>query len=313
VSIKLSVETLKVKTLSRKSPKENRSKKRGSKMVQFLYETTVEAEIEDVIEGATAIYNARLKVDRICGELDQLADHGITLPPNMQGLADEQIADLKLVDDWAEKCEPQGGWTFKKDDIGRRNGRAPNDKMAEMMKKTKEEAKTKISKKLAESNQLVTLAEVKTAMDLLRGAVMIVYPMGLPPHDPIKMEFDDEEDLEGTQASKDVIPKGAGSLWWAGKELQRGKKLSDFVGKNEKTKITAKLQRKGVGPPSREQVFNEEEKKKLMANAYKRQEEIKKLNEESSESYMDSDWADTGALKRSLMGISEVKLGPKFK
>ena len=55
--------------------------------------------------------------------------------------------------------------------------------------------------KLAESNQLVTLAEVKTAMDLLRGAVMIVYPMGLPPHDPIKMEFDDEEDLEGTQVA----------------------------------------------------------------------------------------------------------------
>ena len=45
--------------------------------------------------------------------------------------------------------------------------------------------------------------------------------------------------------------------------------MSDFVGKNEKTKITAKLQRKGVGPPSREQIFNEEEKKKLMANAYK--------------------------------------------
>ena len=60
-----------------------------------------------------------------------------------------------------------------------------------------------------------------------------------------------------------------GALWWAGKELQRGKKLSDFVGRNEKTKITAKLQRKGVGAPSREPVFNEEEKKKLMANAYK--------------------------------------------
>ena len=30
---------------------------------------------------------------------------------------------------------------------------------------------------------------------------MIVYPMGLPPHDPIKMEFDNEEDLSGTQVS----------------------------------------------------------------------------------------------------------------
>jgi len=40
---------------------------------------------------------------------------------------------------------------------------------------------------------------VKEALDILRGAVMIVYPMGLPPHDPIKMEFDNEEDLAGTQ------------------------------------------------------------------------------------------------------------------
>jgi len=280
---------------------------------QFLFETSVETLVEEAIEKITEIYNGRLKVERICGELEQLADHGITLPPNMQGLTDDQITDLKLVDEWAEKCEPQGGHSFKKDDIGRRNGRAPNDKMAEMMKKTKEEAKEKISKKLTESNTMVTMSEVNAAMDLLRGAVMIVYPMGLPPHDPIKMEFEDKEDLEGTQASKDVIPRGAGALWWAGKELQRGKKLSDFVGKNEKTKITAKLQKKGVGAPSREPVFNEEEKKKLMANAYKRQEEIKKLNEESSESYMDSDWADTTTLKRSLMGISEVKLGPRFK
>ena len=27
------------------------------------------------------------------------------------------------------------------------------------------------------------------------------------------------------------------SIWWAGKELLRGKLLKDFVGKNEKTKI----------------------------------------------------------------------------
>jgi len=31
------------------------------------------------------------------------------------------------------------------------------------------------------------------------------------------------------------------SLWWAGKELLRGKLLLDYVGKNEKTKIVVKL------------------------------------------------------------------------
>ena len=49
----------------------------------------------------------------------------------------------------------------------------------------------------------MTMVEVKAAMDLLRGAVMIVYPMGLPPHDPIKMEFEDKEELEGTQVGLD--------------------------------------------------------------------------------------------------------------
>ena len=47
------------------------------------------------------------------------------------------------------------------------------------------------------------------------------------------------------------------------------------MGRNEKTKIIAKLQKKGHGAPGREQVFSEEEQKKMMAYAYKRQEELK--------------------------------------
>jgi len=31
------------------------------------------------------------------------------------------------------------------------------------------------------------------------------------------------------------------ALWWAGKELMRGKTLADYVGKNDKTKIVIKL------------------------------------------------------------------------
>lgn len=46
---------------------------------------------------------------------------------------------------------------------------------------------------------------VKEALDLLRGAVMIVYPMGLPPHDPIRMELEDKEDLAGTQVNNCTV------------------------------------------------------------------------------------------------------------
>lgn len=54
--------------------------------------------------------------------MEELAEHGVFLPPNMQGLTDDQIEELKLRDEWGEKCVPSGGSVFKKDDIGRRNG-----------------------------------------------------------------------------------------------------------------------------------------------------------------------------------------------
>lgn len=84
-------------------------------------------------------------------------------------------------------------------------------------------------------------------LDKLRGAVMIVYPMGLPSYDEVQEVLDDREVLEGKQAIKEVIPPSDCQLWWAGKELQRGKLLSDFIGRNEKTKIICKIQRVSCG------------------------------------------------------------------
>ncbi|PBC33333.1 hypothetical protein APICC_04441 [Apis cerana cerana] len=174
------------------------------------------------------------------------------LPHNMMGLTDEQVEELKLKDEWGEKCVPMGGWTFNKDVIGRRNGKQPNTKMQEVLKKTIEEARAMVSKKLIQQEKLVTQKTVQEALDILRGAVMIVYPMGLPPHDVIQQEFENTEDLSGTQAS-----------------------LEDYLGMNEKTKIIVKLQKRGAGKPAREPLMSEEERKQLMLHAYRRQEQLK--------------------------------------
>lgn len=45
------------------------------------------------------------------------------------------------------------------------------------------------------------------------------------------------------QASLQVITEDECQLWWAAKEMQRGKKLQDYVGKNEKTKLVVKIQK----------------------------------------------------------------------
>lgn len=50
---------------------------------------------------------------------------------------------------------------------------------------------------------------------MLRGAVMIVYPMNLPPHDNIRLEIENNEDLEGTHASLEVRQNVFNSFFFA--------------------------------------------------------------------------------------------------
>jgi len=278
---------------------------------QFLYETTVEMPVDELLKDVCAIHNGRLKVQRICAEIEELAKHGITLPENMQGLTDEQIVDLKLKDEWAEKCIPQGGARENVDAIGRRNGQAPQENMSELLNKTVKEAKDMISKKKVQAEAYVTQSTVKEALDILRGAVMIVYPMNLPPHEPIRQEFENDENLAGTQASLEVMDDDNASLWFSGKEFQRGKLLKDHIGKNEKTKVIVKIQKRGQGAPSREPVVSEDEQKKMMAYYYKKQEEMKKLEQESEDAYLESSWADSNQLKRQFHGMNNINWGPR--
>lgn len=168
-----------------------------------------------------------------------------------------------------------------------------------------------VSKKQVNNGVCLTLKMVQNAIDILKGAVMIVYPMGLPPHDVIRQEFQNTEDLSGTQASLDVIEEQMAQLWFSGKELERGKKLSDYTGSNEKTKIIVKIQKKGGGAPGREPVICEEEKKAMMMHFYRKQEEHKKLETDEDDEYLNSSWADSSSLKKSFQGLSNISWRPK--
>lgn len=64
-------------------------------------------------------------------------------------------------------------------------------------------------------------------------------------------------------------------MWNAGKEYLRGKILSDYIGKNEKTKIVCKFSRKGQGAPVREPLVDKETQNKMLAFYFKKQEEQK--------------------------------------
>lgn len=231
------------------------------------------------------------------------------LPPDIMGLTDEQVEELKLVDSWADICIPSGGYSETKDPVGRRNGRQPLPNMQELLRKTVNEATAMVDKKLVDENKTLVQKNIKEALDLLRGAVTIVYPMQLPPHDSIRNEFQNTEDLMGTQASLEVIEPAKAQLWFAGKQLLSDRKLADFIGTNDKCKVIMKLQKSGEGPPGREPVFTEAERKQMMMQAYRRQEEMKRLEQDDDDGYLNSTWSNNSSLKNQMQGINNINFG----
>ncbi len=62
-------------------------------------------------------------------EIESLSRHGVMLPPNMIGLTEEQITDLKYVDEFEDICVPGGGYSMQIDPVGRRNGRGTSNRL----------------------------------------------------------------------------------------------------------------------------------------------------------------------------------------
>lgn len=154
---------------------------------------------------------------------------------------------------------------------------------------------------------------IQEAINILKGAATIVYPMKLPPHDTIRMEFENIEDLSGTHASLQVIDPVTAQMWFCGKEMYRdqGQKVGDYVGKIENCKVIVKISKRGDGPPGREPIMTEDQRKQLMLHAYRRQEEFKKLEADDDDNYLNSEWADTKNLKKTFHGLHNISWGPK--
>jgi len=104
---------------------------------------------------------------------------------------------------------------------------------------------------------------------------MMAYPAyhGLGDWEPIRVILENEEKFHEKIDLTDNLYAEESTIWIVGKELQVGKLLSDYFGKNEKQKFIVKVQKRGQGAPVREPMIGEEEHKKMLAFYYKKQEE----------------------------------------
>jgi len=271
--------------------------KRSEKKNEFLYETTVKIPISDLLKDLCELHNLRLKVLRVAVTCKELAKHGPIRPEETRGISDDLSKVTELdVNAYGQPTNP--------DEHGYRTGVPPPPEVGDIMLRTAEEAEAAVSVELVAQRRNLDKQTCQMHIDNMRGAVMIAYPAfhRLPTYDPTRQELEDREELDGASELQDVLDHMQTNLWWAGKELQPGEVLEKYVGRNEKTKIVAKLCPKSAGAPAREPRIDENTHKAMLSHYYKKQEEQKKLQADEDDSYLDAEWANPKALKGALVG-----------
>ncbi|KAG2433099.1 hypothetical protein HYH02_012802 [Chlamydomonas schloesseri] len=267
-----------------------------SDLDQFLFETTVNSTVDETTRQMAEVHNLRHRIERLKAEGEELAKHGPAKRPDQQGI------------DKYQETPVEKGPHYSEDPTGRRTGNACDPEVAKVLVKTLEEAVAVAHKDQVAKKVPLTLKALQEAVDNVRGAVMICYPMGLPEWDPVRLGLEGSEDLAGTSYAADELPTDVATLWFAGKQMAPEKKLSDYLGRHEKTKAVVKLQKKGQGAPAREPVVDQETQKAMMAFYYKKQEEQKALAEDDDDSYANSSWANPKSLKSHFAGVQSVRL-----
>lgn len=265
---------------------------------QFLYETTCGTSNEDLITQICSVWNMRLKLQMLVENVRELAKHGPMKPPDQRGL--DEIKE-------EEGVKVEKGQYYASDPLGHRTGNGPGPQLADTMEKVCLDALAAINKNQVAMKVAASVEQLQEKMDNIEGSVIMAYPMGLPEYDIVKGLLEDNEEFMDGQAATMLLDPKECSLWWAGKEFFRDQKVGDRLGKNEKTKIVAKLQKKGAGPPAREPAVSEGERSAMMAHYFKKQEEMKKLAEADDDDYLGSIWANPTGLKSGLRGTGNIK------
>jgi hypothetical protein len=260
--------------------------KRGDRS-EFLFQTSVATSNDELIRSVCRLQNLRLRL--------------AALAEALEGLDAYQ----------PDAASKQRGEFYEADPLGHRTGEGASPQLKDVLARVAADAKTALDSKAQVARRVcVQEDELLEKLQNIRGAVAMAFPMGLPAHDPVKLMLDAEsaeEALADSSAVLEVLPEDTAELWWAGKQFFRDQCVRDLAGKNEKSTLIVKLQKKGGGAPGREPGVSEDERKAMMAFYFKKQQELQQAAEDDAEDYMASSWADPKALKNSLRGTGNIR------
>jgi len=260
----------------------------------FLFETTTDTPNSDLISSLVRIYNLRLQARAVSEAARGLALHGPmkktpNYPQDSQSPTQPNVNQTIDIDDVIESNN-----SYSPDPSGLRNGKAPGPQFAKTLLQTIQDLEDYIDKQQVPKKIAMNETILEEKLSHVSGAIKMAYPMGLPDWDTVKTY------LESTDSIPGILTSSNTALWVAGKEFQRDFFVRDRLGRNEKQKVIAKLVPISEGPPGREPVVSEEERKAMMAHYFKRQEELKKLSEADDDEYLNSAWSDPKEMKRGI-------------
>ncbi|KAJ3097426.1 hypothetical protein HDU97_004874 [Phlyctochytrium planicorne] len=180
-------------------------------------------------------------------------------------------------------------YILNRDPTGRRTGECPGPDASERLKNLIDHASTILSEHAKLETAIDSNAIVQNIKDL-GEAVKAAYPEGIPDWEPVLDMIEDSEDLAGTSASKEVLKVEETALWLATKEILPGKMLSDYVGRNEKTKAILKVTKKSLGPPCQEPGLSEPMRKELLTFFNEKEKQLQNLSSHPEEDFENSKW-----------------------
>ena len=121
--------------------------------------------------------------------------------------------------------------------------------------------------------------------------------------------------LDKHQATKKLDSKDC-VLYFSKRRMNPNSQLHKYLGsRNEKTKAIIQLQTRQEGPPRRYIKFDPDKEKEELAYLYKKQQEQQQASigggdggdeDEDEDDYLNSEWADTDALKKHFQGVQPI-------
>ena len=240
--------------------------------LEFLFETSLEARVEDAVCQAVKLYNLQQRIRQLHTQCERLL--------TAAGGASSRVATV-------------------------------NDAQRSVLVPALDEVAQAVNQEQTARRVPQSLEKLGAALQRLCTAVSTCFPGGLPAGcEALQGILDACQQPASTTAEEELGP-GCAALYFAGKQLQQGKALRDHLrGSNERSKVVVRLQRAGTGPGPREPQLDAEGERAMLAWWHHKQELQRKAGaagEQEVASY-GAEWANPRALKQAFQGTGHVRL-----